>query len=130
MINQRNKQTTFFGLLAAVLVLTFGLSSPGAYALNGFGDGLDKKRDNVEAMFDRRTGRDPRAQGSAWPEAMVFAVGVDKNMGHIPEYADYVCNVLADHELGGKGITVEIVDIDRLFEARGGWKALAKVQCK
>ena len=130
MKNQHYKRTRFFGLLTAILVLTFGLSSPGAYALNGFGDGLDKQRDTVEAMFDARTGRDTRSQGSAWTEAMVFAVGVNKNMGHIPEYADYVCNVLADNGLGGKGIYVEIVDIDRLFEARGGWKALHRVQCK
>jgi hypothetical protein len=129
MKKQNSKRAAHFGLSGALLVLVTALSIPAAYALNGFGDGLDKERDTVEAMF-KRIGGDPRAKGSTWPEAGVFAVGVEKNMGHVNEYADYVCNVLADYGLGGKGIYVEIVDIDRLFEARGGWKALTRIQCK
>ena len=129
MKNQHTDRKTFFGLLAAVLVVALGFSSPEAYALNGFGDGLDKQRDTVESMF-KREGGDGRAQGSTWPESRVFAVGVKKDMGYIDEYAEYVCNVLKDNGLGGKEVYVEIVDIDRLFEARGGWKALQRLQCK
>ena len=129
MKNQHYKQTTFLGLSGAILLLALTIVGADAYALNGFGDGLDKERDTVENMF-KREGGDGRAQGSTWPEAHVFAVGVKKDMGFIDEYADYVCNVLRDNGLGGKEVYVEIVDIDRLYEARGGWKALTKIQCK
>ena len=129
MNNQHSNRATSFGLLGAIAVLAFAFSSLSAYAVNGFGDGLDKQRDTVEAMF-KREGGDGRAQGSTWPEARVFAVGVKKDMGYISQYAEYVCNVLKDNGLGGKEVYVEIVDIDRLFEARGGWKSLHRTQCK
>ena len=129
MKNQYAKQTTFLGLSGAILILALTIVGADAYAVNGFGDGLDKQRDTVEAMF-KREGGDGRAQGSTWPEARVFAVGVKKDMGYISEYAEYVCNVLKDNGLGGKEVYVEIVDIDRLYQARGGWKSLQRTQCK
>ena len=129
MKNQHSNRAIFFGLPGAILLLALTIVGADAYAVNGFGDGLDAQRDTVENMF-KREGGDGRAQGSTWPEARVFAVGVKKDMGYINEYADYVCNVLKDNGLGGKEVYVEIVDIDRLFEARGGWKALQRTQCK
>ena len=127
MINKSPTQRHGIIFLQIFIALAIAVSFSSAYAQ--FGDGLDDKRQAVEAMF-KRAGGDGRAQGSAWPEARVFAVGVKKDMGYIDEYAEYVCNVLKDNGLGGKDVYVEIVDIDRLYEARGGWKALKKLQCK
>lgn len=114
-----------FSIMIALLV-SFGTveARPG----NSYGDGLDKKRDEVVNLFRSRT--DPKIKGVTWAEYDNLLVGVVMDGTSHKDIAEYMCQVVIDYGFSGKQITVQVVDINELLKTQGGWVYLATAKCK
>jgi len=112
--------------IAIALIFTAGVVE--ARPNSSFGDGLDKKRDAIQALFAAK-GEDPTAKGATWSQADIFLVGIEKGSAPVKDFADYVCQVVIDYGLSGKDITVQIVDIKELFNTAGGFVFMASKKC-
>lgn len=122
---KRNLWISSFSMLI-ILLISFGTLE--ARPNNSFGDGLDKKRDEVVELFRDRTGT--KIKGVLWAEHDDLLVGVIKDGIAHGEVAKYMCKLIADYGFGGKGITVHIIDFNELLKTKGGWVYLATVICK
>jgi hypothetical protein len=122
-----NAKLSIFSISLALIVL-MSFVIPSTQASNAFGDGLDKKRDEVVELFRDRTGT--KIKGVLWAEHDDLLVGVIKDGIAHGEVANYMCKLIADYGFGGKGITVHVIDFNELLKTQGGWVYLATVICK
>lgn len=58
----------------------------------------------------------------------MFKVGVLDNGTERDGYADYVCSVLVERGLRGKGISVQVIDIAKLVRTNK-WVKLGEAHC-
>ncbi|MDX8160981.1 hypothetical protein [Acinetobacter pittii] len=68
------------------------------------------------------------AKDSVWTSKKMFKVGVLDNGKNRDGYASYVCQTLDDFGFKGAGISVQIIDIQKLVNTNK-WIKLGEAQC-
>ncbi len=70
-----------------------------------------------------------KAKDALWTSQSMFKVGVIDDGTRRDGYAGYVCEVIADHGLSGRGISVQVIDIQKLVRTNK-WVALGEARCR
>ena len=103
-----------------ILFLIAGLVTPLA-AMS-----MSDAHENVLRQF--KSSSEKQAKDALWTSASMFKVGVVDNGTPRDGYARYVCQTISDAGLGGKGITVQIIDIAKLVRT-DKWIKLGEQRC-
>jgi len=84
---------------------------------------------HTQVMKYFKSGKEPKVKDAIWTSDHIFKVGVLDDGSRRDGYADYVCQVLYDYGLSGKGVWVQVIDISKLSRA-GKWVKLGEAHCK
>lgn len=74
------------------------------------------------------SGSEPTIKDATWTSPHMFKVGVLNNGTKRDGFADYVCSVLNDRGLRGRGISVQVIDIATLVRT-DKWVKLGESRC-
>lgn len=70
-----------------------------------------------------------KVKDALWTSQSMFKVGVIDDGTRRDGYAEYVCQVIADYGLSGRGISVKVVDIQKLVRMNK-WVDLGEARCR
>ncbi|MDZ5457881.1 hypothetical protein [Azohydromonas lata] len=69
------------------------------------------------------------AKDALWTSPSMFRVGVIDNGSSRDGYASYVCEVVTEQGLAGRGISVQVIDVQKLVRTNK-WVALGEARCR
>lgn len=112
----------------AILLITATAALSGIGSVAKADDAWRTRRHaDVEAYF--KSGAESKAKDALWTSEWMFKVGVIDDGTRRDGYANYVCQMLAEHGFRGQGLSVQIVDIVKLSKA-GEWVKLGNARCE
>lgn len=81
----------------------------------------------IEDIF--KSDKEKTAKDAIWTSDDMFKVAVIDNGRDRSAYADYVCEVLAEHKFTNQRVTVKIIDVVKLSR-KEQWVELGSAQCR
>lgn len=109
----------------ALSALALALAGPAA--LQAQGVSLSPAQEAVLRQF--KSPAEKTAKDALWTSPSMFKVGVLDNGSSRDGYASYVCEVVAERGLAGRGISVQVIDIQKLVRTNK-WVALGEARCR
>lgn len=73
--------------------------------------------------------REPKVKDALWTSSTILKVGVINDGSNRAGYADYICQLVAEGGMAGKGVWVQIVDIVKLSRD-GQWVKIGESNCR
>lgn len=106
-----------------MIILALTLTTPALIHAESFGPQYDK----IVSFFQGET--EPMALDATWETETLFKVGVIDDGKNQDKYANYACQILYNEGFRGKGIEVNIIDLEKLAYKKK-WVTLGQANCE